>query len=201
MEKTKSICIEVIYLIFFTITSLDAQICFDSYNNENCPYRIVSEFSVTKQVNPFMDQDSKSEVALNLGIQKGLEDDLSIGLHWFFNFVPNGDRSSFHMGLRPRIAFQLSPEFEASLSPGIIVTNSIDNLEKFKGFSFESNISWKNKFGLVLRVDKHNLINQQSETVVNLGLQTYGSTSFYSIGGVALGAIIFKLILGSFVFF
>jgi len=127
MNKIKLIIL--VNLCFITISSLNAQICFDSYNNENCPYRIVSKLSLTKQLNPLYDLDPNIEFALNLGIQKGIKIDLSVGLHWFFDLVPNGDNSSFHMGLRSRIAYKLSPDFEASLSPGIIITNSIDGLE------------------------------------------------------------------------
>jgi len=191
----------VFSLYFFGNSMMSAQICFDSYNNERCPYRIVSEFAISTQLNPLYDLDRNTDLALNLGLQKGIDNDLSIGIHWFSNLILGGDNSSFQMGVRPRIAYKLSEDFEASISPGVIITNSIDGLDQFKGISLETNISWKNNVGIVLRFDNHNSITRENDTVINLGLQTHGSTSFYSIGGVFLGGAILAILGGGFEFF
>lgn len=189
--------IKLIFLINFCFGiafSLNAQFCLDSYTSENCPYRIVSEYAVSTQLNPLYDLGSNPDFALNLGIQKRIKGDFSMGLHWFSNLVIAGDNSAFQMGVRPRFAYKLSQDFEASISPGVILTNSIDGLEKFKGYSIETNISWKNQVGIVVRIDNHNLMSRENDTVVNLGLQTHGSTSFYSIGGTFLGGGLLVLI-------
>ena len=194
MNKIKLIIL--VNFCFMFSSTLNAQFCFDSYTNEDCPYRIVSEFAVSTQLNPLYDQDSKLDFALNLGIQKRIKGDFSMGIHWFSNLVIDGDKSSFQMGLRTRLAHKLSQDIEVSVSPGVILTNSIDGLSKFKGLSIESNLSWKNQVGIVVRIDNHNTIMREDETVINLGLQTYGSASFYSVGGVFLGGGLLVLLLG-----
>ena len=159
---------------------------------------VADEFSASIQLNPNYDLSSEYDFAYNLGYQRHIADDFSIGVHWFFNLSIDGMNSPFHMGLRPRIAYKLSRDFEASFSPGLIVTSSRNDIEQFKGLSFETNLSWRNKVGMVFRVDRYNLMMQEKDTSVTLGIQTHGSTSLYSSSGLFLGGGLFLILIAAF---
>ena len=195
MHHSKSILLILSFL--FVACFIHAQICFDSYNTEECPYRIIGEFAVSAQLNPLYERNSNFDFAVNLGIQKRIKGDFSMGVHLFSNLIVGGRNSEFQTGIRPRLAYKLSQELETSFSPGIILSSSLNDLNKLKGLSLESNISWRNKVGVAFRVDKYYSTINGNDTVVNLGLQTHANTAFYSMGGVVLGsAVIFLLLQG-----
>ncbi len=184
--------ITVVTILFLSISSLSAQeLCFRHSNSEECPYRIVSEFALSTQLNPSYKGNSGLDISYNLGVQKYLKNDFSLGIHWFFN--------SSGMGPRARLAYKTDNDIEFSLSPGIIISSPHKEAEKFKGYSIESNMTWDNKWGIVFRVDHHNLMMPQEEsaTSINLGIQTHGPTSLRTVGGLsAVGLLL--LLFGDF---
>lgn len=194
MNKKITIFFTFILVVLF-INKSKAQICFTSYTSDQCPYRVIGEFGVSLPIKTLTNQYPKLDFSINLGMQRKVGEGISFGIHGFSNIIFSENNNHFQAGIRPRFAYLLHPNIEVGVAPGFILSNSLSGLKNFKGYSIESNISYKNAVGLVCRMDIHNFEAQQKQTVIYLGIQTHGNTATYTFSSIALGGGLAVLLL------
>ena len=189
---------KIAFFCFFLLsTHLSAQICFTKYSAETCNIHFVTEFGVAYPFSLTKETlDRHLDFNTNLGIMRIIHTRFGVGAHIFVGIYKNGGWHS-QIGLRPRIAYYINEALELNFSPGLILYNS-PYPDGFAGYSIETNLKWKQHFGLTARADflaDDDLNGKQY--VLNLGIQTDGKKGavFILLAAVAsgLGVILSRL--------
>lgn len=179
--------------LLFVLSDLSAQICWSKYDPQNCKYNVITEFGISKRVNPLVStryesQDIKNtniNIDLNLGMNTKFHEDFAAGGMLFLNFDQLFENPKY--GLRGRLSYYPNELLELNFSPGLILmTGDADSYENFGGVSLEGGVNIKNYVGIYSRVDMLNRKDYKSETSFNIGIKTSGPAGLASTGGCVL---------------
>lgn len=178
-------------IIFVLLTcwmnsSAIAQLCLGKYQDKICSNYWVTEFGIGIPIHLKQKPDRlrNFDANINIGLMTNLSKKISIGGHTFIGYYKN-DRDGFLQGgIRPRVTFRLKKNWAFNFSPGIILYTNY--AAKPRGFSLESNLSWKDHFAITTRLDLLSFDEYDEESpILVLGLQTDGKKGI----GLFLGAV------------
>lgn len=192
MNKITLSIIATLLLILMMAESLQSQVCWKTFDPENCQYRVITEFGISKRVNPLLYEYNSGNgtginIDLNFGMDYKVREKIGLGGVVFADFDQLFSISLY--GIRPRISYFPNNNWDLNFSTGMIFATNNYNYQS-GGIRVETGATYKNFVGLYSRVDFFDLAYGQRETFFNLGLKTAGPTGLLSAGGcVVLGSV------------
>jgi hypothetical protein len=188
--------------LLFMAESLQAQLCWVKFDPENCQYRVITEFGLSKRLNPLVGGSSNDgtqiNIDMNLGLDYKVRDKMGLGGVLFADFDQLASHTRY--GIRPRVSYFPNNKWDLNFSPGVIFTSAHSSVYQSSGISLETGATYKNYVGLYSRIDFLNRTDGQAETSFNLGIKTAGPAGLVSsggcivIGGVAVGLLVLLIV-------
>lgn len=192
MKKTLALLIGSLTFLILS-ESLTAQVCWMKFNPENCKYRLITEFGISKRLNDLMpnsdpnnyrSESTSINVDLNFGMDVKIREKIAIGGVLFADYDQFFRTPRY--GIRPRISYFPNNHLDLNFSPGFILGSGNSLEYSSGGISLEAGVNYKNYVGLFSRLDFPHRIDSQQETSFNIGIKAAGPAGLVSTGGCIL---------------